>query len=174
MKKWLAIFVLAAFVAGCASSHKDPDVLDPASASTSGVMDGQAESSVMQIQLDDAQSGDIRGPAQVERVIYFDFDSYTVSPEYQDVIDAHARYLRNHDGGSYVVLEGHTDQRGSREYNLALGQKRADSVQRALSLAGADGNQLEAVSFGKEKPAAMGSSESDYAQNRRVVIRYTN
>ena len=114
---------------------------------------------------------DAAGPAGVGRVIYFDFDSFSVKPEYQSLVDQHARFLQGNRGRS-VAVEGHTDERGSREYNLALGQKRAEAVRRALTLVGATDAQIEAVSFGEEKPAASGASEDAYSQNRRVEIRY--
>jgi peptidoglycan-associated lipoprotein len=105
------------------------------------------------------------------RIVYFDFDSFVVKPEYQGVIDAQARNLRSHPN-SHVTLEGNTDERGSREYNLALGQKRAEAVQRALVLEGASGRQIESVSFGEEKPADPGHDEAAWAKNRRVEFRY--
>ena len=111
------------------------------------------------------------GPAGVAKVIYFDFDSFVVKPEYQSVIDGHARHLQAN-RSRHVVLEGNTDERGGREYNLALGQKRAEAVRRALGLVGASDAQIEAVSFGEEKPAVMGSDESAWSQNRRVEIKY--
>jgi peptidoglycan-associated lipoprotein len=125
---------------------------------------------VTQVQADPA-SGDVAGPAGVGRVIYFDFDSFTVRSEYQPLVDQHARFLQSNRGRS-VAVEGHTDERGSREYNLALGQKRAEAVRRALTLVGATDAQVEAVSFGEEKPAVAGASEDAYSQNRRVEIRY--
>ena len=118
-----------------------------------------------------ASAADKAGPVGVAKVIYFDYDSYTVKPDYQSVIDQHARFLQSRPNAR-LVLEGNTDQRGSREYNLALGQKRAEAVRRALTLVGATDAQIEAVSFGEEKPAVSGSSEDAYSQNRRVEIRY--
>lgn len=111
------------------------------------------------------------GPAGAAKVIYFDYDSYAVKPDYAAVIDAHARYLKA-DAKRRAVLEGHTDERGGREYNLALGQKRAEAVRRALALQGVSDAQIEAVSFGKEKPAAMGADEASYSKNRRAEITY--
>jgi len=105
------------------------------------------------------------------RVIYFDYDSYTIRPEFQPVIEAHAKYLRAN-ATRKVVLEGHTDERGGREYNLALGQKRSEAVRKALVLLGVPESQLEAVSFGKEKPVALGSDEESMAKNRRAEISY--
>jgi peptidoglycan-associated lipoprotein len=108
-------------------------------------------------------------PAQ--RVVYFDFDSFAVRPDAQPVIEGHARVLAANTGRR-LVLEGHTDERGGREYNLALGQKRAEAVRRALGLLGVGEAQVEAVSFGKEKPAVQGADEAALARNRRAEITY--
>lgn len=110
-------------------------------------------------------------PAGVARLIYFDYDSFTIKPEFASVLEAHARIL-NANRQRRVQLEGHTDERGGREYNLALGQKRAEAVKRALGLLGVGEAQLEAVSFGEEKPAVAGQTEDAYARNRRVEINY--
>jgi peptidoglycan-associated lipoprotein len=109
--------------------------------------------------------------ANVSRLVYFDYDSYVIKPEFQALIDAHATYLKA-DGSRKVVIEGHTDERGGREYNLALGQRRAEAVRRALGLLGVADSQIEAVSFGKEKPAEQGSGEAVWSKNRRAEIRY--
>jgi peptidoglycan-associated lipoprotein len=105
-------------------------------------------------------------------VIFFDYDSFVIKPEFQSVIDGHAKFL-NANKTRRVTLEGHTDERGGREYNLALGQKRADAVRKALSLLGVADTQMESVSFGKEKPASTGDSEMAMEKNRRaeIVIR---
>jgi peptidoglycan-associated lipoprotein len=116
-------------------------------------------------------SRDVGGPVGVARIIYFDFDSYTVKPEFQSLLEAHARYLKA-SSARKVMLEGHTDDRGGREYNLALGQKRAEAVRRSLGLLGVSDAQVEAVSYGKEKPAVQGNNESAFAQNRRVELSY--
>jgi peptidoglycan-associated lipoprotein len=108
----------------------------------------------------------------VARVIYFDYDSYTIKPEFQSLIEAHARYLKSGGTARRIVIEGHTDERGGREYNLALGQKRSEAVRRALSLLGVTDAQIEAISFGEEKPALPGGDESSWAQNRRAEIAY--
>jgi peptidoglycan-associated lipoprotein len=108
-----------------------------------------------------------------KRSIYFDFDSYTVKPEYQSVISAHAQYLRaNKDKTAGIAIQGNTDERGTTEYNLALGQRRSEAVKKALVLLGVDQSQLEAVSFGKEKPKASGSNEEAWKENRRADIVY--
>ena len=106
-----------------------------------------------------------------ERIVYFDFDSFVIRAEARPVIEAHGRRLRA-EAKLRVALEGHTDDRGGREYNLGLGQKRADAVRKALSLAGVADSQMEAVSFGKEKPAVPGNTEAAMQENRRVEINY--
>ena len=111
------------------------------------------------------------GPAGVTKVIYFDYDSFTIKPEFQGAIEAHARYLAANRARKLAV-EGNTDERGGREYNLSLGQKRAEAVRRALGLLGVTDAQVEAVSFGKEKPADTGSDEAAFAKNRRAEMNY--
>ena len=110
-------------------------------------------------------------PANLSRIIYFDFDDFTVRPEFMSVLEGHARFL-SADRQRRVVLEGHTDERGGREYNLALGQKRADAVRRSLTVLGVSESQLESVSYGEEKPASPGSEEESHRQNRRVELSY--
>ena len=109
--------------------------------------------------------------AMRERIVYFDFDSFVIRAEARPIIETHGRRLRA-DDKLRVALEGHTDDRGGREYNLGLGQKRADAVRKALSLMGVADSQMEAVSFGKEKPAVPGTSEAAMQENRRVEINY--
>ena len=109
--------------------------------------------------------------AAKERIVYFDCDSFVIRPDARPIIEAHGRRLRA-DAKLHVALEGHTDDRGGREYNLGLGQKRADAVRKALSLMGVADSQMEAVSFGKEKPAVPGTSEAAMQENRRVEISY--
>lgn len=110
-------------------------------------------------------------PSALERVVYFDFDSFEIRPEFASVLEANARYL-GADNSRRLALEGHTDERGGREYNLALGQKRAEAVRRAMGLLGIRDNQMEAVSFGKEKPTLSGFDEAAFAKNRRVELTY--
>jgi peptidoglycan-associated lipoprotein len=104
------------------------------------------------------------------RIVYFDFDSFVIRNDARPVIEAHARVLTA-DRARRMVIEGHTDERGGREYNLALGQKRAEAVLRALVMLGASDAQLEAVSFGKERAAVQGSDEAAWAQNRRAELK---
>jgi peptidoglycan-associated lipoprotein len=106
----------------------------------------------------------------VPRVIYFDFDSFVVKEEFRGAVDGHAKRLLAAKGKK-ILIEGHTDERGGREYNLALGQKRAEAVQKSLTLLGVSGEQIEAVSFGEERPAAQGSSEEAWAKNRRAEVK---
>lgn len=106
-----------------------------------------------------------------QRSVYYDFDSYSVKGEYREMVLAHAKLLRDNPDAS-VILQGNTDDRGSREYNLALGQRRADGVRNMMALAGAGDNQIEAVSLGEEKPRGLGSGESTWSQNRRTDIVY--
>jgi len=111
------------------------------------------------------------GPMGVAKVIYFDYDSFTLKPEFQAAVEAHAKYMAANKTRKLAV-EGHTDERGGREYNLALGQKRAEAVRRALGLLGVTDAQVEAVSFGKEKPADSGTDEAALAKNRRAELNY--
>jgi peptidoglycan-associated lipoprotein len=104
-------------------------------------------------------------------LVYFDYDSFVIKPEFQAVVAAHARFLRAQPNRK-VAIEGHTDERGGREYNLALGQKRAEAVRDALAILGVTAGQMEAVSFGKEKPVVVGAEEAAFAKNRRAEIRY--
>ena len=111
------------------------------------------------------------GPAGVARVIYFDYDSFSIRPEFQSEVDAHSRFLTSNKARK-IAIEGHTDERGGREYNLALGQKRAEAVRRSMTLLGVAESQIEAVSLGEEKPAQTGSTEESYARNRRAEVKY--
>lgn len=110
------------------------------------------------------------GQVDGKRVIYFDFDSYIVKDEFRPIVDFHAKYLKQIKTLK-LSLEGHADDRGSREYNLALGQKRAEAVMQQLSLQGVSAGQAEPVSFGKERPAVQGTGEAVWAKNRRVEVK---
>lgn len=173
----IAIGVLSSVLAGCGSSVRldEAPVSDRTGAAINGAGDQQANASGMgQRNVPGVQADDLNAnqpPANVARVIYFDFDSYAVRPEYASTLEGNAKFLKAN-GKRHVSLEGHTDERGGREYNLALGQKRAESVRRALAQLGVADAQMEAVSFGKEKPAVQGSSEEAFAKNRRVELSY--
>ncbi len=146
-------------------TQEEMDMNTPA-AESSGVDDGGGFAGSP---LDDPLNDP--GGLLANRVIYFEFDSDTVRADFRDVIAAHAEYLAANPG-LVIRLEGHTDERGSPEYNLALGERRALSVRRQMTLLGASAQQLNAVSLGEEQPADFGSDESAYALNRRVEIIY--
>jgi peptidoglycan-associated lipoprotein len=131
---------------------------------------GVAERNVQAVTVDQAAI-DKAGPQGAAKVILFDYDSYVIKPEYQSAIDAHARFLTAVKTRK-MAIEGHTDESGGREYNLALGQKRAEAVRRALALLGVADAQVEAVSFGEEKPADAASNDAAYAKNRRAELSY--
>ncbi|MES2184211.1 MAG: peptidoglycan-associated lipoprotein Pal [Pseudomonadota bacterium] len=163
---------VTAFIAGCSSPVKledKPPVSDAGLGNNGAGSNGIGTSNVPQVSVDPMASK--QGPVGVERLVYFDYDSYTIKPEFQQLLDAHARFLKS-DPNRRVNLEGHTDERGGHEYNLALGQKRSEAVRRALGLLGVPDSQMEAVSFGMEKPADPGHDEAAYAKNRRVEITY--
>ena len=173
LKKMTLALAVAALAAGCSSPVKldQPPVEDRGAMTNNGTGSGSSsQSGVAPVDLG-RSAADVAGPVGVARIVYFDFDSFTVKPEFQSIIEAHARFLRANTSRK-VVIEGHTDQRGGSEYNLALGQKRAEAVQRAFSLLGVGPDQVEAVSFGMEKPAVPGNDEASYAQNRRAEISY--
>lgn len=112
-----------------------------------------------------------KGPDNVAHIVYFDFDAYTVRQADRPIVESHARWLRDHPQQS-LMLQGHTDVRGGIEYNLALGQKRAESVRRGLELLGVESNRVEAVSYGEERLADTGTSEAAHQRNRRVEFEY--
>jgi peptidoglycan-associated lipoprotein len=111
------------------------------------------------------------GPQGVANVIYFDFDSSSIRPEYASLINSHAKFLAG-SSSIRIRVEGHTDERGSREYNIALAERRAQAVRSALKLQGAGDAQLTTVSYGEERPAVAGSDEAAYEKNRRVELVY--
>jgi peptidoglycan-associated lipoprotein len=116
---------------------------------------------------------DAASPLMRDRSVFFDYDDFSIKSEFNPLLERHGRYLAGQ-GGLAIKLEGHADERGSAEYNLALGQKRAEAVLRALRLQGARAEQMEAVSWGEERPRASGHDETAWAQNRRVDLQYPN
>ena len=170
------IIALTAALAGCSSGVKlsDVPVENRTGTSTAPADTGNAAGvtgrDVAPVQIG-ATDPSLAGPPGAARVIYFDYDSFVIKPEHQSTIEAHARFLSTNKNRRLIV-EGSTDERGGREYNLALGQKRAEAVRRALALLGATDAQVEAVSFGEEKPAAAGTDEESYAKNRRAEFNY--
>lgn len=160
----LSALCVAALV-GCGSNVKLDDTVVESRTATP-VDPNAAATSQSQVTSVDLTKGDT---SLANRVVYFDFDSYTVRDDARPVIELNGKALAAN-RAKRMAAEGHTDERGGREYNLALGQKRAEAVVRALVVSGAADNQLEAVSFGKERPAATGSDEAAWAKNRRVEL----
>ncbi len=176
MKRIFLILAVAALMAGCGTTTNldEVPVVDktgtsmlPLGADGAGSAVGKGDVTTVDVGAASQNVAIVGGT----RVVYFDYDSYVIKPEFQSVIEVHARYLKA-DKGQKVAIEGHTDERGGREYNLALGQKRAEAVRSALGLLGVADSQVEAVSFGKEKPAVQGGDEAVMAKNRRAEIRY--
>jgi peptidoglycan-associated lipoprotein len=173
----LAIALSLAVVAGCSStggtqdgdSYGSQDGTSGIGTGTSGAGTGQYGSTTGGSAGGAGQQADSRIPEV--RTIYFDFDRDTIKSEYESVVMAHARYLRSNPNAQ-VVLHGHTDERGTREYNMALGERRANAVQRFLNSQGVSPSQMSVVSYGEERPAERGSNDRAYSQNRRVVFSY--
>ncbi len=173
MKKIILTCLLAALVAGCGTTGKEQE---PAAVEDrAGKAPGQAGTGTETRPLGgQGLAGDpLKDPANIlsKRSIYYDFDSFLVKDQYKPIVQAHANYLRTNRGAA-VILQGHADERGCRVYNLALGQKRSESVRKMMELLGVGGNQVEAVSFGEEKPRCNESTEACWAENRRVDIVY--
>lgn len=190
MNKTFISLLLALLLTACASGVKlnEVPVVDKKG---SGVSNGSANSGLSEINPSASSSSQqvqqpkssvepvnslanenvSAGPTSVEKIVYFDYDSFIIKPEFQSTIEAHAQFLKSNNRAK-VSLEGHTDERGGREYNLALGQKRADAVRQSLSLLGVSTSQVETVSFGEEKPAMQGADESAFAKNRRAEFFY--
>lgn len=170
----LGVAFVALALTACGSNvqlDSNVPVTDRTGTSVNGASAGAGADARAVAPVDTQSSALGQAPAGLATLVYFDFDDYTIRPEFMQVVEGHARFL-NADRQRRVVLEGHTDERGGREYNLALGQKRADAVRRALSVMGVSDAQMESVSFGKEKPANTGSDEFAHSQNRRVELSY--
>jgi len=165
----LMVVVTSLALAGCPKNRK-PD----ANAGTNTSQNSGADSSGVGRAQASEEGAEAPGPMEgvlAKRTIYFDFDSSEIRGEGTDIVAAHAKYLASN-SGIKVRLEGHTDERGSREYNIGLGERRAQAVRRALLLQGAAEGQLSTVSYGEERPAAAGSDEAAWTKNRRVEIVY--
>jgi peptidoglycan-associated lipoprotein len=169
----------ALLLAACASTPLDEQPAAPItdkSATEPGTKPGDQRADPRAVASVDATTKGIdplNDPASplAKRSIYFDFDSFVVKPEFQGVVEAHGKFLVA-SPGRHVVIEGNADERGSREYNLALGQKRAEAVKSRLRLLGVADAQMEAVSLGEEKPRATGHDEAAWAENRRADLNY--
>ena len=168
MKRFILPALLVALLSACSSTPT------PESGSGAPINDG---SNVTRVDANGPSMGklppELSDPRNIlsKRSVYFDYDSYVIRSDARALVEAHARFLISHPE-LRVLIQGNTDERGSSEYNLALGQKRAEAVKKALSLLGAKETQLEAVSLGKEKPRCSDSNESCYAENRRADIVY--
>ena len=187
MNRLLLALTCAALLVGCGSSVKLDDVavedktgtpvgaLGAGGTAAGGATAGAAGTGALASQgvapVDLTKSGADAAIQQGPRIVYFDYDSFVIKPEFLGLIETHARYLRSVPARK-VVVEGHTDETGGREYNLALGQKRAEAVRSRLALLGVPDSQVEAVSYGKEKPAVQGNDEAAMAKNRRAEILY--
>jgi len=172
VKKLLIPALLSVLIVGCSTTPLPEDnagaPVESRSGSGTGVASvtaGGVDANGLPRELTDPKS------KLSQRSIYFDLDKYDVKDEYKDLVAAHAKYLVANKGFK-VLLQGNTDERGSREYNLALGQKRAEAVKRSLSLLGVKEDQIESVSLGEEKPKNAGHDESAWSENRRADILY--
>ncbi len=152
-------------LAGCASQVPLDSSAAGASTSGSGSQAASAQDAATAREIAAAKAA----LNSVEPSVYFDFDRFEIKPQYQATITAFANYLKA-DAKAKIVIEGNADERGTTEYNLALGQKRAESVSKALGLLGVASNRVEAISFGEEKPRAQGSNEEAWAKNRRADL----
>jgi peptidoglycan-associated lipoprotein len=174
MNKTVMVLLVAAVlgVAGCRSKPPQPDAAGTGSQQSGADTSGADESGAGV--GDTGEGTEVPGPQEgllAKRIIYFDYDSSEIRGEGTEVVAAHAKHLANRPN-IRVRLEGHTDERGSREYNIGLGERRAQAIRRALMLQGAADTHLSTVSYGEERPAAAGSDESAWTQNRRVEIVY--
>jgi len=174
MRKLAFSLVVAVLLAGCASDkeqkgaaveERKPTVEPVAKPTVEPVTKPMVEKPIVGNPLKDP------GNILSKRSIFFDYDSSIVKDEFKPLVTAHARYLAQNSGAK-MTIQGNTDERGSREYNIALGQRRADSVKQMMLLLGAKEAQIETVSFGEEKPRAEGHDESAWSQNRRDDIVY--
>ena len=169
MKRLIIPALLALLIAGCSSTPDSEPAAPVDSRSNDGkvatVTAGNMDSRKLPPELTDPKS------ILSKRSIYFDYDRFDIKPEYKDLVAAHAQFMTGH-RQFRILIQGNTDDRGSREYNLALGQKRADAVKKQLVLLGVREDQVEAVSLGEEKPKNVGHDEAAYAENRRSDILY--
>ncbi|MEI7614303.1 MAG: peptidoglycan-associated lipoprotein Pal [Betaproteobacteria bacterium] len=169
MNKLLIPALLALLIAGCSSTPNGPEQAGAPVETRDGVATvnaGGVDSRRLPPELTDPRS------ILSKRSIYFDYDKYEVKAEYKDLVTAHAKFLANNRQFK-MLIQGNTDDRGSREYNLALGQKRSDAVKSMLTLLGAREEQVESVSLGEEKPKNEGHDEAAWAENRRGDMLYT-
>jgi peptidoglycan-associated lipoprotein len=165
--------LVAALLAAACASHETK-----APATTAGNDNSRSTASSNAGSATPAQSGNVNGNATADAgmpqgSVYFDFDSNDVKDQYQPLIQAEARYMSSHPNAK-LRIEGNCDERGSREYNLALGQRRAEAVKHIMTVLGANASRIETVSYGEEKPVALGHDEAAWAKNRRDDFRYVS
>ncbi|HET7548979.1 MAG TPA: peptidoglycan-associated lipoprotein Pal [Usitatibacter sp.] len=173
--KNIAVYLgLAILAAACASEtpKSEAPVTEGGKATAPSTSQGTGSTS-SPAQSADVQGNPLHDPNNVlsKRSVYFDFDSNVVKDEFRPLVQAHARYMVEH-RDSRVRIEGNCDERDSREYNLALGQRRAEAVKKIMTVLGAPDARIETISYGEEKPVAMGHDESSWAKNRRADIKY--
>lgn len=170
---WLVLALAAGALAGCSGANTIPD---PEPTDSTYGSDGAGGANSQGGEFDNFGGGEEIPfgdmDSELSNVVYFEFDSYEVGPEYADIVNRHSVQIL--DSGASVRLEGHADERGSREYNIGLGERRAQAVRRMLMIQGVPADRISTVSFGEERPAEFGSDETAYAANRRVVINYIN
>jgi len=182
MRKPIFIMAALALLAGCASQDTKEQAGAAVEERTPGVGDKKPPVAAKPVTAAPVAkpavskpivTNPLKDPKNIlsKRSVYFDYDSTIVKDEFKPLITAHARYLAQHRSAK-IVIQGNTDERGSREYNIALGQRRADGVKQMMLLLGAQDAQIETVSFGEEKPRAKGQDEASYAENRRSDIVY--
>ncbi len=166
--------IAAAALAACSSVKLDDTPVESRTGSAvvagnNNASNNGAASSQTRVASVDVSNTNAATLSNLPRIVYFDYDSYVVKDEFRPVIEANAKALSSNQT-KHMAVEGHTDDRGGSEYNLALGQRRAEAVVKSLTLLGAEQGQLEAVSFGKERPAAQGENEDAWAKNRRAEL----
>jgi peptidoglycan-associated lipoprotein len=179
----LAAFAVASLLAACGTTTdlsekaapvetRSPTSAKPATGTTppSATAGATPQSRVATVDLAAQAAAAAAAARPSQRVVYFDFDSFVIKDEYKPLLEGHAKALAAL-RTKKVTIEGHTDERGGSEYNLALGQKRAEAVAKSLALLGVPDSQVEAVSFGKERPADAGHDEAAWAKNRRAELK---
>lgn len=177
MKKILAVLFLAGALTGCSSTppleQEGAKVEDRVPSAPPAEKPADSGVSSKPLGTSTVAADPLKDPSNIlyKRSVYFDLDSNIIKDEYKPIVSAHAKYL-SQNRGKQVRIEGNADERGSSEYNLALGQRRADAVKQMMQLLGAPVSQIETISFGKEKPKAAGHDESAWAENRRADIKY--
>ena len=174
MKNLAMILVAAAALAGCASKETQTDApVTDRSAGTSQPQPSTGTAMTRPSTQTPVAGNPLKDPSNIlsKRSVFFEYDSNAVKDEYKNLVQAHSRYMADK-RDSKIRIEGNCDERGSREYNLALGQRRAESVKKMMTVLGVGDGRIETVSYGEEKPMAPGHDESAWSQNRRADIKY--